>query len=46
MLNVCFVKCIGYIVIMFDCGLVGGYNSNVLCIVSNVICECYNMDLN
>ena len=36
----------GYIVITSDRGLAGGYNSNVLRTVSNVIRERHNMDSN
>ncbi|MGF9963975.1 ATP synthase F1 subunit gamma [Bacillus rhizoplanae] len=40
------VKRTGYIVITSDRGLAGGYNSNVLRAVSNVVKERHNMDAN
>lgn len=46
MLNARPVKRTGYIVITSDRGLAGGYNSNVLRTVSNVIRERHNMDSN
>lgn len=41
MLFLCLVKKIGYIVIIFDKGLVGGYNLKILKVMMDIIIDYY-----